>query len=145
MDKIDIHLLKLLQANARMTISELSKELALSRPSVSERIQRLKEKGIIEEYSARVSLPAIGREISLIIQVKDLKISLKDFEARIKEKEEIIEAHRVTGDVSYFLKAAVPNMISMMTLIDDLIPFGNINTSTILSSPVPYRHVLPME
>lgn len=60
-DQIDIKLLELLQKNSRMTISDLSQELALSRPSISERLHRLQEKGVIEEYSARISLPAIGR------------------------------------------------------------------------------------
>lgn len=144
MDQLDIRLLELLQKNARITISELSAELALSRPSISERLHRLQEKGIIEEYSARISLPAIGREILLIIQVSGLKVSLQEFEAFIKRQEEIIECHRVTGEVSYFLKAAVSNMNGMRMLIDRLIQYGNINTSTVLTSPVPYRYILPI-
>lgn len=144
MDQLDIKLLELLQKNARITISDLSVELSLSRPSITERLHRLQEKGIIEEYSARISLSAIGREILLIIQVSGLKASLQEFEDFIKREEEIIECHRVTGEVSYFLKAAVSNMNSMRLLIDRLISYGNINTSTVLSSPVPYRHILPI-
>lgn len=144
MDQLDIKLLELLQKNARITISDLSAELSLSRPSITERLHRLQEKGIIEEYSARVSLSAVGREILLIIQVSGLKVSLQEFEDFIKREEEIIECHRVTGEVSYFLKAAVSNMNSMRLLIDRLIPYGNINTSTVLSSPVPYRYILPI-
>lgn len=56
MDEIDVSLLELLQKDGRITISELSKKLALSRPSISERMYRLQEKGIIEGFSARVSL-----------------------------------------------------------------------------------------
>ncbi|MED1601585.1 Lrp/AsnC family transcriptional regulator [Alkalihalophilus marmarensis] len=145
MDKIDIKILELVQRNARITISELSKELALSRPSVSERLQRLHEKGIIEEYSARISFEAVGREILLIILVSGLKVPLQEFEEMVKREEKIIECHRVTGDVSYFLKAAVPSMNSMRILIDTLIPYGNINTSTVIGSPVPYRSILPIK
>ncbi|WP_100374239.1 Lrp/AsnC family transcriptional regulator [Bacillus sp. FJAT-45037] len=144
MDRIDSRLLELIQENSRTTISELSKELALSRPSVSERLQRLHEKGVIEEYTARISLPAVGREILLIILVSGLKVPLQEFEELVKKEEKIIECHRVTGEVSYFLKAAVPSMNSMRILIDSLIPFGNINTSTVIGSPVPYRAVLPL-
>ncbi|MFC4802997.1 Lrp/AsnC family transcriptional regulator [Neobacillus sp. GCM10023253] len=145
MDQIDIKLLELLQKNSRMTISDLSLELALSRPSISERLHRMQEKGVIEEYSARISLPAIGRDILLIIQVGGVKVSLQEFEEFVKKEEGIIECHRVTGEVSYILKAAVSNMNGMRQLIDKLIPFGNINTSTVLSSPVPYRYILPIE
>ncbi|BAB07596.1 Lrp/AsnC family transcriptional regulator [Halalkalibacterium halodurans] len=145
MDKLDIKLLELLQKNARTTISELSKELALSRPSVSERLQRLQESGVIEEYSARISLAGVGRDMLLIILVSGLRVPLKDFEDMVKSEEMIIECHRVTGEVSYMLKAAVPNMNSMRILIDKLIPYGNINTSTVIGSPVPYRYILPVE
>ncbi|MDY7224380.1 Lrp/AsnC family transcriptional regulator [Halalkalibacterium halodurans] len=145
MDKLDIKLLELLQKNARTTISELSKELALSRPSVSERLQRLQESGVIEEYSARISLAGVGRDMLLIILVSGLRVPLKDFEDMVKSEEMIIECHRVTGEVSYMLKAAVPNMNSMRILIDKLIPYGNINTSTVIGSPVPYRYILPIK
>lgn len=145
MDRIDIQLLELLQMNARMTISDLSNELALSRPSISERLHRLQEKGVIKEYSARVSLSAVGREILLIILVSNLKVSVREFEEMIKDEEEVIECHRVTGEVSYFIKAAVSNMNNMRLLIDRLIPYGNINTSTVLSSPVAYRYILPID
>lgn len=140
MDSIDSKMLQLLQRNARISISELSKELALSRPSISERLQRLMEKGIIEEFTTRLSLPALGKEILLVIQVSGLKVSVDEFEQMIKKDKDIIECHRVTGDASYFLKAAVANMNAMRMLIDRLIPYGSINTSTVLASPVPYRH-----
>ncbi|OEH86524.1 AsnC family transcriptional regulator [Desulfuribacillus stibiiarsenatis] len=143
MDVIDRNMLAILQRDARITISELSKELALSRPSVAERLHRLQEKGVIEEFTARVSLPALGKDILLVILVSGLKVSIEDFEQFVKKEEEIIECHRVTGEVSYYLKAAVSNMNSMRLLIDRLIPYGSINTSTVLASPVPYRHLVP--
>ncbi|RSK27688.1 Lrp/AsnC family transcriptional regulator [Bacillus sp. HMF5848] len=145
MDKLDVKILEILQRNSRTTVSELSKELALSRPSISERLLRLQEKGIIEEFTTRVSLAAIGREILLIILVSNVKVSLSEFEEFVRHEQEIIECHRVTGEVSYFIKAAVSNMNGMRLLIDRLLSFGQINTSTVLTSPVPYRYVLPIE
>ncbi|KOO42978.1 Lrp/AsnC family transcriptional regulator [Priestia koreensis] len=143
MDRIDIDLLELLQVNSRMTVSELSKKLALSRPSVTERLHRLQEKGIIEEFTARVSPAAIGRETLLIIQVTELKVSHHEFENTMMQDLDIIECHRVTGEVSYVMKAAVTGMGGLRVLVDRLIPYGNINTSIILTSPVPYRHLVP--
>lgn len=143
MDKLDTKILDFLQEDGRLSISDLSKKLALSRPSVTERLHRLQEKGVIEGFSARVSLPGVGREILLIIQVSGLKVSPHEFESLVKQKNDIIECHRVTGDVSYFLKAAVSNMDRMRLLIDSLMPYGTINTSTVLASPVSYRKVSP--
>jgi Lrp/AsnC family leucine-responsive transcriptional regulator len=145
LDKIDLKLLELLQKNARMTISDLSTELALSRPSITERLHRLQENKVIEEFTTRVSLQGVGREILLIILVGSLKVSISEFEQMAINTEEIIECHRVTGEVSYVIKAAVSNMNNMRLLIDRLILYGQINTSTVLASPVPYRYILPIE
>ncbi|MFD2617266.1 Lrp/AsnC family transcriptional regulator [Terrilactibacillus laevilacticus] len=143
MDKLDIRLLELLQKDGRMTISELSKQLALSRPSISERIHRLIEKGIIEGFTARISPSAVGRDILLFIQISGLKVSADEFEELVKKESDILECHRITGDASYLLGAAVAGMKGMRALIDRLMPYAIVNTSTVLTSPVPYRSVLP--
>jgi len=63
MDQIDRKIIAAIQEDSRITVSELSKLLSLSRPSTAERLMRLREKGVIEAYTARISLPAIGKEI----------------------------------------------------------------------------------
>lgn len=145
MDQVDRTLLQLLQEDGRMTVSELSKRLALSRPSISERMLRLQEKGVINGYGARVSPAAIGRNIQLIIQMSELKVFPMEFEKRVMHDDDILECHRVTGTVSYILKAAVTGMEGLSELVERLMPFGNVNTSVILSSPVLNRTVLPKE
>ncbi|WZX99313.1 Lrp/AsnC family transcriptional regulator [Bacillus sp. FSL W7-1360] len=143
MDKMDREILRLLQEDGRMTVSDLSKALSLSRPSMSERLHRLRERGVIEKFSARVSLDKIGKAMLVVIQVGGLKVSLQAFEEVIQTEEAVIECHRVTGEVSYFLKAAVANVHELRELIDRLVPFGTINTSTVLHSPVHERMLLP--
>ncbi|WP_066365454.1 Lrp/AsnC family transcriptional regulator [Neobacillus fumarioli] len=144
MDQIDICLLKLLQENARMTISELSKRLSLSRPSVTERLNRLQEKGIIDGFSARICPKKIGRDVVVYIQLSEIKMcSYTDFEEWIKKDPDIVECHRLTGPVSYLLKAAVAGMDHLSSLIDRLTPYGNVNTSIVLSSPISFRCITP--
>lgn len=145
MDQLDRTLLQLLQEDGRMTVSELSKRLALSRPSISERMLRLQERGVITGFGARVSPAAVGRNIQLIIQMSELKVFPTEFEKRIMNDDEIIECHRVTGTVSYILKASVTGMDALSELVERLMPFGNVNTSVILSSPVMNRSILPKE
>ena len=104
----------------------------------------MQEKGIIEGFNARVSPAAIGRTVQLIIQVSELKVSVK-FQRRIKDDEDIIECHRVTGIVSHMIKAAVTSMDDLSKLVERLLPYGNVNTSVILSSPVLNRTLLPKQ
>ncbi|MEC1772000.1 Lrp/AsnC family transcriptional regulator [Schinkia azotoformans] len=144
MDQTDIRLLELLQLDGRITISELSKKLSLSRPSISERINRLEEKGVIKGFSARVSPQALGRNVLVVIQLSELSIlSYLDFEKSIQKNTDIIECHRLTGSVSYLLKAAVTDMEHLSQLIDSLLPYGNVNTSIVLSSPISFRCIVP--
>ncbi|KGT39809.1 Lrp/AsnC family transcriptional regulator [Heyndrickxia coagulans] len=145
MDQLDIRLLEMLQKDGRMTLSDLSKKLSLSRPSISERLKRLQEKGIIEGFSARVSPKAVGREVVAYMQVSEIKMSTyTEFEKWIVQVPEIVECHRLTGAVSYLLKAAVTSMDHLSKLIDRLTPYGNINTSIVLSSPVAFRCMTPV-
>ncbi|SHJ55774.1 Lrp/AsnC family transcriptional regulator [Propionispora hippei] len=143
MDVLDVRLLKLLQVDGRMTVSQLSQELALSRPSVSERLHRLQEQGVIAGFTARVTPAAVGRTILLFIQVSQLRMNPHEFEKFIEDQPYILECHRVTGTVSYFIKAAVANMNSLQQLVDRLIALGTVNTSIVLSSPISHRIVLP--
>ncbi|MED3562805.1 Lrp/AsnC family transcriptional regulator [Bacillus xiapuensis] len=144
MDQLDIRLIELLQMDGRITLSELSKKLSLSRPSITERLKRLQEREVIEGFGARVSPKAIGRDVIVFIQVSEMKIlSYTDFENWIMNDPDIIECHRLTGAVSYLLKAAVPGMDHLSNLIDRLTPYGNVNTSIVLSSPVSFRCITP--
>lgn len=143
MDGIDRKILELLQEDSRITIIHLSKKLNLSRPSVNERLRRLQENGVIQGFTARISPEKIGKNTLVIIQIGNLKIECRRFEEMINEETDILECHRVTGANSYFMKAAVASVKDLEALVDRLIPFGQLNTSVVLSSPIPYRPLLP--
>ena len=143
MDNTDIRLLEILQDDGRITLSDLSKELSLSRPSVTERLTRLKEQGIINKISARVSPESVGRNVMLFIQVSEITVPYLEFEAMISSHPDIMECHRVTGKINYLLKAAVNDMDHLGRLIDHLIPYASINTSIVLNSPVQDKSILP--
>ncbi|MEK4027918.1 MULTISPECIES: Lrp/AsnC family transcriptional regulator [Bacillaceae] len=145
MDETDIQLLKILQEDGRITLSDLSKKLSLSRPSVAERFTRLMEKGVIDKISARVSPNAVGRNILLFIQVSEVRVPYDEFEQMTLEHPDIIECHRLTGTVNYLLKAAVNDMEHLNKLIDYLIRYGIIHTSIVLKSPVPEKIILPSD
>lgn len=143
MDDIDIRILEELQKDGRRTLSDLSDVLSLSRPSVAERVRRLQEQGVIEAFTVRVPPTAVGRTITVILQISDLNVPCQKFEHAISEDADILECHRVTGAVSYIMKAAVSSMVHLELLVDRLIPYGRVNTSVVLSSPVSHRIITP--
>ncbi|MBS4219093.1 Lrp/AsnC family transcriptional regulator [Bacillus sp. FJAT-49711] len=144
MDQIDLNMIKLLQLDGRMTISELSKKLALSRPSVAERLKRLQEKGIIGGFYAHVPPEAVGRKLLVMIELSSLQVSLDEFEKMISDEPDVLECHKATGHVHYYIKAALNGTEELTHLIEKLIPFGSTRTSILLGSPVNRRVILPV-
>ncbi len=93
MDEIDKKITLLLQEDARMTITEMTEHLHLSRPSVTERLKRLQDAGIIEKYTARIPLDVIGKSLQAFLRIENLKIPCKKFEEKIYEEHRILECH----------------------------------------------------
>ncbi|HFK1428858.1 Lrp/AsnC family transcriptional regulator [Bacillus paranthracis] len=145
MDKIDRKIIEFLQIDGRMTVLQLSKELNLSRPAINERIKKLQDSNVIQGFTTKISPEAIGKEIIVMIEVNNVKVECHKFEELIQDEYDIVECHRITGQSSYIMKAIVPNMKRVRELIDRLIPFAQLNTSVVLSSPIQNRLLLPDE
>lgn len=57
MDKFDQRIIALLCADARLTVTEVARQVNLSRSAVSERIRQLEASGVIQGYHARIAEP----------------------------------------------------------------------------------------
>ena len=139
MDAIDKKMITLLQENCRRSISELASLLPLSRPSVTERLTTLQEKGIITNFTITLDLEKIGKGIQFLIQVSALKIPYLQFVNLLERDERILEVNAVTGRANYIIKAATANIEEMNALLSHLMPYGHIETSVILNTPISYR------
>ncbi|MFA0464464.1 Lrp/AsnC family transcriptional regulator, partial [Vibrio sp. 10N.261.45.F1] len=69
MDRIDRHLLELLQKDGRLTTAELADEVGLSASPCARRIKRLEEKGIIDGYRVSLSREQVGIAMSVFVEV----------------------------------------------------------------------------
>ena len=67
MDDLDIKIIKLLQANARMTVSEMSNQINLSVPAVSDRLKKLESSGLIEKYVAILNPGRFRKELTAMM------------------------------------------------------------------------------
>lgn len=136
-DRIDWRILELLQRDARMTNTEIGKTVGLSQPAVTARIRVLEEAGVIEGYGARVNARALGLEITAIIRLKTthdrIVACLQAFEAM----PEILEAHRITGEDCFIVKATFAHMPRLEAAIDTLARLGSVTTSLVLASYAP--------
>lgn len=124
LDQIDHKILKFLQENARITNAELAEKVGLSPTPCLRRLRRLETDGIIRGYHTEVNREALGVNVTVIILVKlereDDK-TLREFEASIKARDEVMECYLVTGKFDYFIRVVIPSLAAYETFLSETI------------------------
>jgi Lrp/AsnC family leucine-responsive transcriptional regulator len=134
-------LLDELQRDARISLAELARRLHISAPTVAERLQRLESAGVIRGYHADVDPAAAGYGLSAIVRVRPAPRQLHKVAALLPTLPEVVEAHRITGEDCFLVKAHIRDVTHLEELIDQLAMYGQTTTSLVQSSPVPARGV----
>ncbi|WP_420237244.1 Lrp/AsnC family transcriptional regulator [Telmatobacter bradus] len=128
-----------LQANARLSVAELSRRIGLSATAVTERLKQMEESGIIESYAAQIDREALGLEVMAFIRMSCAGQSYHRLIDYLQSLEEVRECHHLTGGDDLLLKVTTHDMAHLEALIEALLPYGTPTTSLVLSSPVPHR------
>ena len=136
LDKLNWLILKELQLNARAALTEISKKVGLSSPSVAERMQKMEDAGIIKGYTARLDMETLGYPLGVYISIKIRFGRVQGFEEFIKTVPEISECHKLTGHDCMLMRGHVKNPKHLEDLNSRLTPYGELTTSLILSSIV---------
>ena len=139
LDAIDARILNALMKDARSSIAELARVVGLSAPSVSERITRLEEAGVIEGYTLVISPKALGLPIAAWLRIRPIPGQLQKVAEILQGLPEIVECDRITGEDCFIARAHIRSIEDLEGLIDQIIPYAMTNTSIIQSSPVRRR------
>ncbi|GFZ86792.1 AsnC family transcriptional regulator [Paenibacillus marchantiophytorum] len=122
LDDIDRKIMQFLQHNARMTVSQISKEIAMSQPSVKERMIKLEEKSIISGYSAVFQLRELNRGTTTFILIKTEQCQkLVDF---CEEAKEVTDLYRISGEYNYLIKVQTASIEELAEFQDSLSKLG---------------------
>ena len=119
-DKTDKKILEILQRNAKITNAQLSKEIGLSPAPTLERVRKLEAKGIISGYNAKLDMSKIGLGVSTFVMVTlkgHNKKNLVSFLDKIKNINNVIECHHITGSADFILKVVSENIESYQELM----------------------------
>ncbi|MFC9709230.1 Lrp/AsnC family transcriptional regulator [Paenibacillus sp. NPDC056933] len=140
MDQIDTNILFHLQNQARLSMTELGKLVGLSQPAVTERVKRLEESGVIEEYRTIISPQKIGRSSTsyLLFRTRDCHAFL-DF---CRSSPEVVECHRVSGEHNYLLKIMTDSIADLEAFGDRCDPYGTYTTLIAISSPIATKNLI---
>lgn len=114
MDDIDRALVRALRSNARASWAELGRTVGLSGPSVTERVARLEQAGVVTGYHAAVDPGAIGRSVAALVGLHLSDTSDQDAVAvSLSRLEEIEDCWFVAGDESFLVKVRVPDVAAL--------------------------------
>ena len=148
LDTIDVRILEVLQENARVSISELSKQVNLSLSAVSERLKKLENSNIIEQYTTVLNPAAMEKELSAIMMISmEDPSDTAEFRRLVQELDEILECHYITGTYDYVLKITTKNMATLELLMNKIKSIKSIkHTETnVIFSTVKNKHsVVPI-
>jgi Lrp/AsnC family leucine-responsive transcriptional regulator len=140
LDDIDRRILEMLQDDCKQSLARLGEQVGLSAPSIVERIRKLEHEGFIEGYHARLRAQKLGLDVAAFISVWiDHPRVIKDFEQNLREFEDVLECHHVTGGPTLLLKVKTRNTQSLQRLISSLRSVPGVDrteTNVVLSSLV---------
>ncbi|MFZ1080691.1 MAG: Lrp/AsnC family transcriptional regulator [Candidatus Kryptoniota bacterium] len=138
LDPIDHRLLEILQKNARTRLNDMAQQLGLTIPTISERIQKLEDRGVIKGYTAILDAKRLGKDITAFITVSiDSSKHYQMFMERARETEEILECHSVTGEGSHLIKVRAENTNTLEKLLSRIQSWPGVlstKTSVVLST-----------
>ena len=124
LDRIDINILAQLQKNGRITNINLAKAVALSPSPCLLRVKRLEEAGYITSYNARIDLAKLGETITVFTEVTLNDHHREDFfrfETAIRDVDEIMECHLVSGGYDYLLRFLTRGVNHYQQVIENLL------------------------
>ncbi len=138
LDDLDITILRKLQENGRTKRNELAEAIGLSIPSLSERLRKLEENGIIEGYYAKLNRHAFGFDIMALVTVNmDSSKNFEKFIEHVKKTPEILECYSILGEGSHVLKTIVKGTKDLEQLLSKIQSWPGVQrtvTSFILSA-----------
>lgn len=132
LDDLDIKILQALQKNARTKRNEIAEAIGLSLPSVSERLNKLEEKGFIQGYYTKLNRKAFGFDIlAYVFVTMESSKHYKTLIHKVEKIPEIIECHSVLGEGSHLLKTIAKNTEALEKLLGEIQSWtGVISTKT---------------
>jgi Lrp/AsnC family leucine-responsive transcriptional regulator len=141
LDAVNLQILAELQADPRLSMSELARRVRLSPPAVTERVDRLRQAGVIAGWRLEVDAEAVGLPITAYARAKPGPGQLARLAALAQETPEVTECHRITGDDCFLVKLHVRSMAHLAEVLDRFSVHGQLTTSIVVSTPVPLRPV----
>ena len=139
LDVVNLRVLSELQANPRLSMSELARRVGMSAPAVTERVQRLETAGVIVGYRMDIDPAALGMPVTALVRIRPGPGQLPKIARAAHETVQVVECYRITGEDCFLLKIHAPSIGELEETLDRFLLLGQTTTSIVVSTPVPAR------
>ena len=137
LDEMDRKILAELQLDAGQSLDEIARKVGSSKTPVWNRIRRMREDKVILRQTAILDPDALGLEACFFVLIRTSEHEAdwqRRFLLALRERPEVLEAHRLAGDIDYILKVVVRNARAYDTFYQALISEVRIHNVTALLS-----------
>ena len=112
LDELDRKILVELQRDAAQSLDEIAKTVGSSKTPVWNRIRKMREAGVIRQQTVIVDPDALGLEACFFVLIRTSEHEAEwqqAFLSALRARPEVLEAHRLAGEIDYILKVRVAN------------------------------------
>ncbi len=124
-DQTDFEILKLLGEHSRIQWKELGQKIHMTGQAVGNRIRRLEDLGIIEQYTIAIDRIKLGQIVTAFVTVFVKTANHQAFKIFFQEEEAVSEVHRTSGEGCYLLKTHFASNEELDTFLEKLLEYGN--------------------
>jgi len=124
LDRIDLHMLSILQGDGRIVMKDLAEQVGLSLTPCIERVKRMERDGVIQGYHARINPLSVGMQVLVFVEItlnNKSEAAFERFRRAILSLPEVMECHLVSGDFDYLIKARIPEMLEYRRLLGEIL------------------------
>lgn len=124
LDDADRAILRVLQADASLSLERVARKVGMSKTAVWNRIQRLHSAGVILRHTVVIDPEKAGVPETFFISVRTNRHEADwavKFEKAVQEMPQITEAHRLAGEIDYLLKVQVESTKAFDRFYQELI------------------------
>ncbi|AQS41776.1 MAG: ArsR family transcriptional regulator [Candidatus Tokpelaia hoelldobleri] len=150
MDRLDKKILRLLQEDATLAVADIARKVGLSTTPCWRRIQKLEEDGVIKRRVAILNPEQINARVTVFVSIRTGSHNhewLRRFSEIVRDFPEVVEFYRMSGDVDYLLRVAVPDIAAYDQFYQKLISKIEIRnvSSSFAMEQIKYTTELPLD
>ena len=138
-DTLDMKIISCLIDDAKRTYRSIAKETGVSEATVKNRIDALKEKGVIKKFTVVLDYHKLGRAIKAFIGLKVQPAKLQDIVAHMKEHPDVHVLYRTSGDVDLMFEVIFEMMEDLNAFLEKELALDGILGTVVTIVIGPYK------